>query len=168
MSLLQVKRRESLAALESAFPEIRPKSDRALERLRAYALDGCWGWSGERGMALDLAELVEDLQALRLDRVEAHDVRYYYRSALLTLVADKLDLDATVIIRDALDVSNIGKREKIFAELQSATKRGWEAGVERANQEGETLKGDPLIGPKVYANAQLGRPRFIRAAPHSR
>ena len=155
--------RAILNALEIAFPGIEPDNDRALKRLRVYGLKATWQWSSEHAMALDLAELVEDLQALRLDGIGAENARYQYRYELMVLSMDKLDLDRGVAIKDALDGLDDKSRQELFGKLREGTKQGWDKGLDEARKGNKMFYVDPLGGAKCYANAELGRSRFVKS-----
>lgn len=155
--------RALLNALENMSPNLLPSHDRALSRLRAYAVDSHWEWSSERAMAGDLAELVEDMEAT-LQRNDGE--RFGYRRVLLVLVADKLDMDRGSAILDAIDAAGEKERESLFRELQGQVAIGWEIGVGKVTQGKKKLDGDPLAGFKLYANMELGGERFIRPASH--
>ena len=146
-------------ALEQLNPHAQPNTDRAIKRLHRYGMDAKWLWSSERAMALDLAELVEDMEAAK-QRGDA--VGLQFRAALVSLVSEKLDMDRGRELLEILDQSKGKERIKIFQKLRDGTLTGWALGLERAEREIDTLSGDPLIYYKGYANMELVKDRFVR------
>ena len=155
------KGRALLNALEQLYPSGRPKGDRAIQRLRRYAVEAKWSWSTERAMALDLAELVEDMEAVKQ---KGDEIGLQYRAALLGLVGDKLDMDRGQSILEELQRSDGDAKEQFFRDLREATFTGWNRGIERVKTEVSMLGGDPLIYYKGYANMELEKNRFNRPA----
>ncbi|MCH8086783.1 MAG: hypothetical protein IIC81_02905, partial [Chloroflexi bacterium] len=157
--------RAVMALLESEYPSIRPKGDRALERLRAYGLANDWQWSSEQAMARDVAELVEDMEAVRQ---EHNNNGLQYRSILSKLVADKLDMDRGQEILEALVEAEAGMKEEVFKQLQKAVIKGLTKAVQQLNQELPILQNDCLAAFKLNANAELEKRRFVRPATSTR
>ncbi len=157
------KGRAFLAALEDLDSTLLPKNDRAIVRLRSYAVDSIWRWSSKRAMALDFAELVEDMEAVK----QKGDVAaLQYRAMLHKLVGDKLDMDRGWSILDAYQQRDADQKEELFKELREATMMGWDMGTERVNCRSELFRGDPLTIFKEHANVELEIDRFI-GAPNS-
>ena len=155
------KARAVLIALESLHPHIRPKTDRALQRLRNYGLVGDWQWRSERAMARDLAELVEDIEA---SKQLGNAAALQYRVVLLRLFTDKLDMDRGMALLDGLEHSDADTTNELLEELRQAALNGWQEGISQLATEMKALQGDPLAAFKAYANAELGIKRFVRPA----
>lgn len=153
------KGRALINVLEQLYPVAQPKGDRGFERLYWYGVHAKWSWSSERAMALDLAELVEDMEAARQ---REDGVALQYRAALVRLVGAKLDMDRGREILGMLDQSEGEERVEIFHGLRNGTQIGWARGLERVKRELEILGGDSLIFYKGYANMELGKERFTR------
>jgi hypothetical protein len=151
--------------LEKMYPFVQPKNDPALVKLRLYAVEGHWRWSSEGAMARDLAELVEDMEAVK-QRGDA--LLLEYRAALHDLVADKLCMDRGAAILGAFDSADSAERGELFLELREATLLGWAEGLKKVQQESKDFLGDPLIRYKSVANAELGRKRFVKTAASNR
>lgn len=153
--------RAFLVALEGLAPSLKPTTDRSLVKLRAYGLQAKWNWASDRAMALDLAELVEEMEAVR-QRTDWQALRYW--EVLLRLVADKLDMDRGQCMLQCITNASFDEKEKLFQDFKSAVQLGAEEGVKKISKYQKALQNDVLSGYKGYANMELGKERFVGTA----
>ena len=112
-------------------------------------------------MALDLAELVEEMEAVRQ---KANWETLQYWEVLLTLVADKLDMDRGQCLLNWIKNAGINEKKKLLQEFKSAVQIGAEEGIKNGSKYQKALQNDVLSGYKGYANMELGIDRFVRQA----
>ena len=155
------KLRAVITAIEGISPSMKPTNDSALKRLRAYGLNAEVPWKAERSIALDMAELVEDMEASKqsgaVDRLQ-------YRVVLMDLVTEKLDMDRVSSIIEAVDSASPKDSDALLKQLQDGISRGSSEGVKEALHQAQLLAADPLGAYKAYANIELDVKRFVRPA----
>ena len=135
-----------------------------MSRIRSYGMDAIWEWTTYRAMARDLAELVEDMEAVKQKN---NDYRLAYRAILFDLVVWKLDMDRGGAILDTLQMASDKEKWQLFEDMREAIKKGWSRGYEHALDAMNTLLPDPLAFQKMYANSELESKRFVRPSGSS-